>query len=94
MATFVMTGRYSPGSIQQISAERTNKAKEIIQKYGGQLLSGYATLGEKDILLILSFPGPEDAMKASIALTNLTGIGFSTSPAVSIEEFDKLASEL
>ena len=32
-------------------------------------------------------------MQASIALTKLTGIGFTTSPAVAVDEFDKLLAE-
>jgi len=38
----------------------------------------------------VDFPGVAEAMKASVALAKLTGIGFTTSPAVPIEEFDKL----
>lgn len=33
-------------------------------------------------------------MKASLALSRLTGIGFTTSPAVKIEDFDKIATSL
>jgi hypothetical protein len=33
------------------------------------------------------------AMSASTALAKLTGIAFTTSPAVTIEEFDKLVAQ-
>jgi len=33
-------------------------------------------------------------MKASIALNKLTGISFTTSPAVTVEDFDKFVSEM
>jgi hypothetical protein len=39
-------------------------------------------------------PGTEQAMKASVALSKMLGIGFSTAPAVSVEVFDKLMEDL
>ena len=35
-------------------------------------------------------PDTPRAMATSAALSKLTGIGFTTSPAVSVEDFDKL----
>ena len=54
----------------------------------------YALLGEKDLVIILTFPGVEEAMKASVALSKLTGVSFTTSPAVTVEEFDKMMTEV
>jgi len=42
---------------------------------------------------IIDFPGMNEAMKASIELTKLLGIAFSTSPAMTVDEFDKLAEK-
>jgi len=47
--------------------------------------------GKDDLVMIVDFPGTEQAFKASLALTKLTGIAFTTSPAVTFAEFDKLA---
>jgi len=41
-------------------------------------------------VLIVEFPGIEEAIKASVDLAKLLRISFSTAPAVSIEAFDKL----
>lgn len=92
MATFIMFGKYSPQALKGISAKRTRKADDLLKKFGGKVCCRYALLGEKDLILIVDFPNQEQAMKASIALSKMTGIAFSTSPAVSIEEFDKLMS--
>jgi uncharacterized protein with GYD domain len=54
----------------------------------------YSLLGEKDLVFILTFPGIEQAMKASVALSKMTGISFTTLPAVTVEEFDKMMSEV
>lgn len=47
-------------------------------------------MGENDLALIVDFPGIQQAMKGSIELTKQTGISFSTAPALTVEEFDKL----
>jgi uncharacterized protein with GYD domain len=85
-----MFGKYSQGSIKEISADRTQKANQLISDNGGSVKSGYALLGDTDLVLVVDFPSNNDAMKASVGLTKLLGIAFSTAPAVSMEEFDKL----
>lgn len=59
-------------------------------KNGGKIQSAYALLGEKDLLLIVNFPNIEQAMKTSVALHKLMGIAFTTLPAVTVEEFDRM----
>ena len=90
MSTYVLFGKYSPESIKEISADRTQKALEVIAASGGSVKSGYAMLGEVDLLVIADFPGNDQAMKASVGLAKLLGVGFTTAPAVSMDEFDKL----
>jgi len=90
MATFFMFGKYSPEATKTMSSKRTTKAVDVIKKYGGTVNSMYALLGEKDLVFIVTLPAMEQAMKASVALHKLTGISFSTSPAVTVEEFDRL----
>lgn len=93
MATYIMLGKYSLEGIKEVSAARTEKAVAIIDSNGGVLKSGYAMLGEQDLILVLDFPGTEEAMKASVDLAKLTGIAFTTSPAVSLKKFDKLVGK-
>lgn len=94
MAIYLMFGEYSHKAIKEISAERTDDAIALIEKHGGVLKSGYALLGDADLVLIVDLPGTEQAMKTSVALTKLLGIAFTTTPAVTIEKFDKLMAEL
>jgi uncharacterized protein with GYD domain len=93
MATFVFTGKYSAEALKEMSEGRTAQAVELIGRFGGQVQSMHATLGPSDLLFILSFAGNDEALKASVALSRLTGIAFSTSPAVSVQEFDKLMAD-
>ena len=90
MATYLMFGKYSDDSIKQISAKRSEDAMAVVSKAGGELEGGYALLGDYDLVLIIDLPGMEQAMKTSVALAKLLGISFTTSPAMTIEEFDKL----
>jgi len=88
MAKFVMLGKYTTEAIKDISAERTRKGVEIIDNFGGKVVSMLALLGDYDLLFVVDFPGVNEAMKASIALNKLSSIGFTTYPAVSIDELD------
>jgi uncharacterized protein with GYD domain len=90
MVTFLMFGKYSMGAVEEISAARTVEATGMIGDAGGEVKAGYALLGEYDLVLIVDFPGVKEAMKTSVELTKLLGIAFTTSPAVTVEEFDEL----
>ncbi|MFC1976335.1 GYD domain-containing protein, partial [Chloroflexota bacterium] len=63
MATYLMFGKYSAKSIKGISAERTGEASALLQKYGGEMKSGYVLLGEYDLVLIVDLPDTEQAVK-------------------------------
>lgn len=90
MATFMMFGRYSVDALHKISAQRTEAAKDTLTKYGGKVEAIYALLGSTDLVIIADFPAIEQAMQGSVALSKATGIAFSTSPAVKVDEFDNL----
>ena len=90
MEPFLMFGKYSIDSVKLISAERSVKAAAVIADLGGEVKAGYALLGETDVVIIVDFPGVKEAMKASVELTKLLGIAFTTAPAVTMETFDKL----
>jgi uncharacterized protein with GYD domain len=90
MSTYFMFGKYSQTAIKEISSKRTQNAIRLVEQNGGQLKAGYALLGETDLLIMADFPSNEQAMKSSVALSKLLGVGFTTYPAVSMEEFDKL----
>ena len=92
MAVFFMYGKYSQEAVKGISSERTKKALDLIAKSGGKVNSMYALLGKYDIVLIVDFPALAEVMKVSIALNKLYGIAFTSFPAISIEEFDKITA--
>jgi len=94
MPIFMMFGQYTQASLRDVSAKRTKKAVKIIEKNGGKVISMYAVLGEHDLVFTLDFPDAEKALSTSMALNILTGITFSTSPVVDVEQFDHLVSEV
>lgn len=90
MATFIMFGKYSMDATKAMSTKRTDQAMSLIKQNGGEFKFGYALLGNIDLVLVVDLPSTEAAMKVSAALSKLQGISFSTAPAVSVAEFDKL----
>jgi len=94
MSTYFMFGRYTPEALKEVSGKRTEEALTLIKRLGGKTQDLYALLGPTDLVFIVDFPGSEEAMKASLALSRMTGIGFSTSPAIKVKDFDKFASGL
>jgi uncharacterized protein with GYD domain len=93
MQTFVMLGKYSADSVKGMSPKRTQKTEEMVRKMGGTIHSMYALLGAFDILFVLDLPSADDAMRLSVSLSRLTGISFSSYPAISVEKFDELIGE-
>ncbi|MBM3246123.1 MAG: GYD domain-containing protein [Candidatus Omnitrophica bacterium] len=89
MAKYLMLGKYSVEAIKGIKTERTKKAAEIFKRQGGKIISMYALVGPYDLALIVDLPGNIALMKASVALARLSGITFFSSPAITVEEFDR-----
>ncbi len=90
MSLFLFFGKFTPDALGKISAERTRKASEIVRALDGKIVAVYATLGEPDVVAVLELPGIAAAMKASIELSKFLGITFTTAPAITVEEFDRL----
>lgn len=93
MDTFFMFGKYSASAVNEISAQRTKQAVDLIKSFGGEIKDVYALLGVHDLVLIVTLPGIKEAVKASIALSKQTGVAFTTAPALTVDEFDKLIVE-
>ena len=94
MTTYLMYGKYSAEALKEISIHRTDRAVRLVEQFGGQVKDIYATLGEHDLVFIVDMPDAEAAIKASVALTKLTGIQLLSTPAVPVEEFDRIMSEI
>jgi len=90
MATFLMFGKYSAQAVKEASSARTQAAEGLIKKLGGEVKAAYALLGETDLLVVVDLPGIEAAIQASMALSKMTGIAFTTCPAIPLAEFDKI----
>ena len=94
MATFIFLGKYTSDAMKGMSAKRTAEATDLIKKLGGTVVSMYALIGQNDLLLIVNLHGIQEALKASVVLHKTTGILFTTSPAISVEEFDTLTASI
>jgi uncharacterized protein with GYD domain len=94
MAKFFMFGSYSAEALKGMSAARTGQAIEAVRRLGGEVDAMYALLGEHDLVFITDFPGVDQAMQASVTLSKMSGIAFTTLPAVAVEDFDRLMAEI
>ncbi len=94
MPIFLMFGSYSAAAVKDISSDRTKKARELIRNNGGKIISMYAVMGEHDLVFTIDFPDADKAIATSVALHKLTGIHFTTSPVVNVEQFDRLVGEV
>ncbi len=92
MSTYILFGKYSLESAKLISKKRTSVGASIIKKHGGELKAGYILLGSVDVVLIVELPDTDSAIQTSVELTRTLGIAFTTAPAVTVEQFDKLMS--
>ena len=89
-----MLGKYTLSGMSRVSAARTHVVEEIVNKFGGELTTIYALMGDWDLAVIVDFPDNESAMKSAVALRKYTDIIFSTYPAVSIDDFDKSVTDM
>ena len=89
MTTYFLIGTYGADAIKDISRERTSDVTWLIEDMGGKVLSIYLLLGEKDLVIIADFPEMREAIKASISISKMTGISFTTSPAITAKQFDE-----
>lgn len=92
MATYFLFGKYSTEAKKGISTNRTEKANQLIKKFKGKIISIYALLGDADLVIISEFPDTKQVMKASLAISKLTGIAFTTSEAIPVNDFDKMVA--
>ena len=93
LSIFLMFGKYSSEGVKNISSERTERARELIRKNGGKIISMYAVMGEHDLVFTIDFPDANKAVATSVALYKLTGIHFTTSAVVDVEQFDRLIGD-
>ena len=66
MTTYFLFGKYSSDAIKGMGPDRTEKAAKLVKEIGGEIKSVYALLGEKDLVIIASFPDSEKALKSLI----------------------------
>lgn len=94
MPSFVMIGKYTIQAMEEVSSERTKSVENYIKTLGGKVKEIYVLLGEYDLVLIVELPSDEKAIQASLGLSKITNIHFTTYPAISAEHFDQMAHGL
>ena len=90
MSKFIMCGSCPPEALKEVGVGYKEKVVEVVSDCNGTIDAMYSTLGEFDLIIFADLPDVESAMNASIELNKLTGVAFSSSPAVELQELLKL----
>ena len=72
MATYLLFGKYSSEALKGISAQRSEEAKALFKKHGGELKQAYATLGGVDLVMIADLP--DNARRYIARLEQVSGV--------------------
>ena len=75
------------------SGKRSQAARNMAEKLGGKLLSGYVTTGQYDVVATVEMPNGEAMVKFATALSATGNVRTTTVRAYTPDEFGKLAAE-
>jgi uncharacterized protein with GYD domain len=75
------------------AASRAEATKALIAGLVGQLICGYVTTGQYDVVLVVEMPNGDAMTNLAIALTSRGNVRTTTARAFSVEEFGKLTAE-
>jgi len=96
MPVYITLWKYTRDGLVDIgnTKSRFEAVRRIIEKNGGKLVSIYGLMGEYDVLTIMEMPS-RSAMVSTVMKVCASGrISAQTLPALSIEEFLEITSEV
>jgi len=73
--------------------KRAQAARNLAEKLGGRVLSGYVTTGHYDVVVTLDMPDGEAMVKFAAAISAAGNARTTTVRGFTPEEFGKLAAE-
>lgn len=76
------------------AAKRGQAARELAQKVGAEIKQVYLTTGDSDLVAIVEAPSGESMVKFAMALGMQGNVHTRTARAWTMDEFQKLVSEL
>ncbi len=75
------------------AAKRAQAAKNVAEKLGGRIVSGYVTTGHYDVVITADMPSGDAMVKFATAISGSGNARTTTVRAFTPEEFAKLAGE-
>ena len=96
MPTYITLVRFAQKGIENIkdSPKRLAAAGELIKSVGGKLISGYYTMGQYDMVVIIEAPSNEVAMKFMLSTGSLGNVKTETLVAIPSEKAAEIIKEL
>jgi uncharacterized protein with GYD domain len=92
---FICLGNWTEQGVRTAKdiVKRRDGVKNLAEKLGGRLVSGYVTTGKYDVILTVEMPNGEAMAKFVLALSQAGNVRTTTVRAFSAEEFAKIAAE-
>ena len=93
---FILSVNFTDQGIRGIkdAPKRAQVARDIAKKVGVEIKQVYLTSGESDLLVMLETPNGDNVAKFALALGMQGNARTRTARAWTMEEFQKLVSEL
>lgn len=93
---FVLTIDYTDQGIRTVkdSPKRAKSARDLAKKVGAEIKDIYLTSGEHDLIAIMETPSGDNVTKFALALGSMGNVRTCTSRAWTMDEFEKIVSEL
>lgn len=96
MATYITLIHYTQQGIEKIkdSPKRLERAKETVQKAGGQMKAFYLTMGQYDGVSVIEAPSDEVYTSCVLALSSAGAVRTETLRAFTEKEYRKIIAAI
>jgi uncharacterized protein with GYD domain len=97
MATFLVTGNYTPegakGLLKDGGSKRVEAVKSMVGQLGGTVEAFYYAFGESDVVLIVDVPDNVTAAAISMAVNSTGLVEIMLTALITAEEVDAAAKK-
>ena len=96
MTIYISLGNLRRAAFEKFDSleERDRKAKQIIESFGGKMLSMYYTFGRYDFVVIIDMPSKENLVKFLSIVAKHGTVRTETLETIPADMFYKIAKEV
>lgn len=96
MTIYISLGKLERAAFETLDGieERDRKAKQIIESYGGKIISLFYTFGQYDFVVIVDMPSKENLVKFLSIVAKHGTVRTETLETIPADMFYKIAKEV